>query len=237
MENRTGPAGELRKGGVLQPGGIRRSPDGAAKPSSVQRVIDLVLDRIRSGEYAPGQMIIAQDLMDELSLSKAPVREGIHVLVGEGVMELLPNRSARIRRLSDKALRDFTEVWGVIGGLNMRLAAEHIGANGNRKRIVHALSEIEKSGKARVPFEFFAAVAALHKTLADISGNSYIHTIIERAHFAHFHRHVERTLPGAYWPQHLAVFRRIGSALLAADGAQAERVFRGHIRWTLGKMK
>ena len=66
----------------------------------------LVWRRIRI-EYAPGQMIIAHDLMSELGVSKAPVREGIHVLVGEGVMELLPNRSARIRRLSAADLRDF----------------------------------------------------------------------------------------------------------------------------------
>jgi len=213
------------------------SPVGDANPSAVQRVVGLVLGRIRSGEYAPGQMIVAQDLMNELAISKAPVREGIHVLVGEGVMELLPNRSARIRKLSNKDLRDFTEVWAVIGGLNMRLAAEHAGSKGNRQRIEQALKRIQRSGKSRVPFEFFAAVASLHQTLGEISGNSYIRTIISRAHFAHFHRHIERTFPGPYWEQHLDVFQRIGEALLASDGEQAERIFRKHIRWALGAMK
>ncbi len=209
---------------------------GGGKPSAVQRVVDLVLGRIRSGEYVPGQMIIAQDLMNELAISKAPVREGIHVLVGEGVMELLPNRSARIRKLSDKDLRDFTEVWGVIGGLNMRLAVEHLGIKA-KHRIEQALKRIQRTDKSRVPFEFFSAVANLHQTLADISGNSYVRTIISRAHFAHFHRHIERTFPGPYWEQHLTVFRRIGEALLSDDGEQAERIFRKHIRWALGVMK
>jgi DNA-binding GntR family transcriptional regulator len=209
---------------------------GDGNASAVQRVIDLVLQRIRSGEYVPGQMIIAQDLMSELSISKAPVREGIHVLVGEGVMELLPNRSARIRKLSNKDLRDFTEVWGVIGGLNMRLAAEHVGDKGNRQHIVLALQRIQKTGKNRVPFEFFMAVANFHQTLAAISGNSYIRTIISRAHFAHFHRHIERTFPGPYWNQHLHVFQRVGEALLKGEGEQAERLFRRHIDWALGKI-
>lgn len=210
---------------------------GDGKPSAVQRVVDLVLGRIRSGEYAPGQMIIAQDLMDELAISKAPVREGIHVLVGEGVMELLPNRSARIRKLTSKDLRDFTEIWGVIGGLNMRLAAEHVGNKGNRHRIEQALKRIQRTADSRVPFEFFTAVANLHQTLAEISGNSYIRTIINRAHFAHFHRHIERTFPGQYWEQHLTAFRRVGEALLSSDGEQAERIFRKHIRWALRGIK
>ena len=207
------------------------------KPSAVQRVVDLVLGRIRSGEYAPGQMIIARDLMRELALSKAPVREGIHVLVGEGVMELLPNRSARIRKLSSTDLREFVEVWGAIGGVNMRLGAEHAATKRDRDRIGQALKGIQRTGKTRVPYEFFMAVAHLHQTLADISGNSYIRTIIGRAHFAHFHRHIERMFPGPYWNQHLTAFRKVGEALLAGDGELAERRYRKHLRWVLDMMK
>lgn len=209
------------------------SPSAEGKPSAVQRVVDLVLGRIRSGEYAPGQMIIAHDLMSELKLSKAPVREGIHVLVGEGVMELLPNRSARIRKLSSADLRAFVEVWGAIGGVNMRLGAEHARTRRDRDRIEQALKGIQRTGKTRVPYEFFMAVANLHQTLADISGNSYIRTIIDRAHFAHFHRHIERLFPGPYWRQHLEVFQKIGSAMLAGDGERAERYYRKHLEWTL----
>ncbi len=207
------------------------------KPSAVERVVDLVLGRIRSGEYAPGQMIIAQDLMSELGLSKAPVREGIHVLVGEGVMELLTNRSARIRKLSSGDLRDFVEVWGAIGGVNMRLGAEYAKTKRDRDRIGQALKGIQRTGKTQVPYEFFMAVAHLHQTLADISGNSYIRTIISRAHFAHFHRHIERMFPGPYWKQHLTAFRKVGDALLAGDGELAEQRYRKHLRWVLGIMK
>jgi DNA-binding GntR family transcriptional regulator len=212
-------------------------PAAVGKPSAVQRVVDLVLGRIRSGEYAPGQMIIAQDIMSELRLSKAPVREGIHVLVGEGVMELLANRSARIRKLSSRDLRDFVEVWGAIGGVNMRLGAEYAATKRDRDRIGRALRGIQSTDKTRVPYEFFMAVANLHQTLADISGNSYIRTVIGRAHFAHFHRHIERFFPGIYWKEHLTAFQKVGEALLAGDGELAERHYRRHLRWVLSMMK
>lgn len=207
------------------------------KTSAVQRVVDVVLARIRTGEYAPGQIIVARDLMGELGVSKAPVREGIHVLVGEGVMELLANRSARIRKLSHKDLLDFIEVWGAIGGVNIRLGAESVGSGDNGSRLAAALERIQETGRNRINYEFFMAVGNLHSTLADISGNSFIKTFITRAHFAHFYRHIERGFPGAYWPEHLTAFRQMGDALLAGDGERAERIYRQHMRWVLDMMK
>ena len=209
----------------------------AGAPSAVQRVIDLVLARIRTGEYAPGQIIVARDLMSELDVSKAPVREGIHVLVGEGVMELLPNRSARIRKLSAKDMVDFAEFWGAIGGLGMRLAAAHLEHGDNRKKVREALARIQATGRNRVPYDFFMAVGQLHAALADISRNGFIQEFIRGTHVAHFYRHIERGFPGAYWATHLTAFRRLGEALLAGDGERAERVYLKHMRWAVALMR
>lgn len=209
----------------------------AATPSAVQRVIELVLARIRSGEYAPGQIIVARDLMGELDVSKAPVREGIHVLVGEGVMELLPNRSARIRKLSAKDMVDFAEIWAAISGLNIRLAARQLGHDDNREKIQQALARIQATGRNRVPYDFFMAVGGLHTVLADISRNRFIREFMQRAHLAHFYRHLERGFPGTFWSAHLTAFRRVGEALLAGDGDRAERAYLKHMNWAVGLMR
>jgi len=219
--------------------GANRAADASedAKPSAVQRVVSVVLARLRSGEYAPGQIIVARDLMAELELSKAPVREGIHVLVGEGVMELLPNRSARIRMLSAKDLLDFVEVWAAVGGVNVRLGAEHIRDNEQRRRLIEAAKRIQRAGEKRVPYEFFMAVTSFHSLLADLSDNDYIRNIITRAHFAHFHRHIERLFPGAHWQRHLDAFEQITEAALAGNGEAAERAYRRHMSWVLDAMR
>lgn len=205
--------------------------------SAVQRVIDLVLARIRSGEYTPGQIIVARDLMSELDVSKAPVREGIHVLVGEGVMELLPNRSARIRKLSSKDMVDFAEIWSAISGLNIRLAAARMDSGANRARVREALARIQATGRNRVPYDFFMAVGNLHMTLAEISDNGFIRDFIRGTHLAHFYRHIARGFPGAYWNTHLTAFRRLGEALLEGDGERAERAYLKHMRWAIALMR
>lgn len=208
-----------------------------AAPSAVQRVIDLVVARIRSGEYAPGQIIVARDLMSELDVSKAPVREGLHVLVGEGIVELLPNRSARVRKLSAKDMVDFAEIWAVISGMNIRLAAAKLKRSEDREKVQEALSRIQASGRTRVPYDYFMAVGRLHATLAEITQNSFALAFIRRMHLAHFYRHIERGFPGTFWNAHLLAFRRLGEALLSNDGDRAERIYLKHMRWTIGLMR
>ena len=59
-------------------------------------------------------------------VSRAPLREALKVLAAEGLVELLPNRGARIRTLSE---HDLSELFDVIGGLEAlagRLACEQI---------------------------------------------------------------------------------------------------------------
>lgn len=210
---------------------------GAAGPSAVQRVIDFVLARIRSGEYAPGQIIVARDLMSELDLSKAPVREGIHVLVGEGVMELLPNRSARIRKLSATDMVDFAEFWAAISGLNIRLAGAKLERGENREKLRKALARIEATGRNRVSYDFFMAVGNLHATLAAIAQNRFVLEFMRGTHLAHFYRHLERGFPGSYWDAHLSTFRRVGEALMAREGERAERIYLKHMRWAVELMR
>lgn len=212
-------------------------PPSESPPSAVQRVVDLVLARIRSGEYAPGQIIVARDLMTELGLSKAPVREGIHVLVGEDLIELLPNRSARIRKLSDEDMVDFSEIWAVISGMNIRLSAERLHRTEEREMVRQALARIQATRRNRVPYDFFMAVGKLHATLAEISGNSFALTFIRRMHLTHFYRHIEHVFPGSFWNAHLLAFRRLGEALLAQDGDRAERIYLKHMRWSIGLMR
>ena len=59
-------------------------------------------------------------------VSRTPLREALKVLAAEGLVELLPNRGARIRTLSE---HDLSELFDVIGGLEAlagRLACEQI---------------------------------------------------------------------------------------------------------------
>lgn len=87
----------------------------------------LVLDRIVSGHYRPGERIVEFQLAKELKISQSPVREGLRELAAAGIVTLHPRRGARVRMPSPKELADVSVVRAELDGLAARLAAEHIG--------------------------------------------------------------------------------------------------------------
>jgi DNA-binding GntR family transcriptional regulator len=83
-------------------------------------------DYIVEGNLLDGARIPERQLCDLFTISRTPLREALKVLAAEGLIDLLPNRGARIRPLS---LIDLSELFDVMGGLEAlagRLACEHI---------------------------------------------------------------------------------------------------------------
>jgi DNA-binding GntR family transcriptional regulator len=83
-------------------------------------------DHIVEGNIPDGGRIPERQLCEMLGISRTPLREALKVLAAEGLVELFPNRGARVRQLSE---RDLAELFDVMGGLEAvagRLACENI---------------------------------------------------------------------------------------------------------------
>src|ERR1700758_5168984 len=95
-----------------------------------QSLHDEILNRLRDhiveGNIPDGGRIPERQLCEMLGISRTPLREALKVLAAEGLIELLPNRGARVRQLSQ---RDLEELYGVMAGrlfLEQRMAYENI---------------------------------------------------------------------------------------------------------------
>jgi DNA-binding GntR family transcriptional regulator len=102
----------------------------ADRPREDLSLHDEILARLRDhiveGNIAEGARVPERQLCEMLGISRTPLREALKVLAAEGLVELLPNRGARVRALSEQDLGELFDVMGGLEGLAGRLACEHI---------------------------------------------------------------------------------------------------------------
>jgi DNA-binding GntR family transcriptional regulator len=97
--------------------------------------------RILSGELAPGQRLKIDELAQLCNVSHMPVREALHELEGEGVLDVLPHRGATIRGVDERFVHNFYDVRGAIEGMLTGRCAERIDAAAlaTLKALAHAV--------------------------------------------------------------------------------------------------
>ncbi len=82
----------------------------------------VLLDAIVSGRLAPGARLRDQDLANELSLSRTPVREALQRLADEGLVETRPRSHTRVTPLDARTATDAFSVVAALHALAARLA-------------------------------------------------------------------------------------------------------------------
>jgi DNA-binding GntR family transcriptional regulator len=204
--------------------------------TSVEAVLAELRDGIRHGRYAPGQRLVTSDLSRDLGVSLSPVREALHILTGEGIVEIEPNKGARIRTLTPQIFIDGLEVLEAIGVLAFRLITRKLqgAALPNVKGLRSAIAD---AGRRRDPHAFFGAIAASHRAANDAAGNSYLNPILERLHLEYFYRQMADCLPGDFWEPYIDNYDRMGALLQRGDVRGAEQVWKGHIKWLIALIR
>lgn len=218
-------------------GSDRPSSDERAVASLVSFVVDAIVEGVMKGRYAPGQRLIAADLAEEFSISRAPVREALHVLAGEGVVELIANRGARIRRLSVEERVEFLEFTEAICVLGVRLATGKTRDQDVRDEIEIAYRQIEEAWARRHAVDFVEALYRYHIELNGISGNQFLDFFYRRPYIRFYTTLLAELAPGGHWEQYISNYRLIHEMILSGDAHSAVVTFTSHIRWVLRNMR
>jgi DNA-binding GntR family transcriptional regulator len=211
--------------------------DDESSASLVSYVVDSIVDGVMAGRFAPGQRLIAADLADEYQVSRAPVREALHMLAGEGVVELIANRGARIRRLSVQERIDFLEFTEAICVLGVRLTAGKMNDAECRQAVIAAFEPIEESWSRKHARDFVDALYRYHIELNRLSGNRYIEFFYRRPYIRFFTTLLSELAPGGHWDQFIFNYRLIHETILSGDTHSAVVSFSSHIRWVLRNMR
>ena len=142
---------------------------GTANPRD--RVIRGVVRRLYEGQLEPGERLVEAQLTHDYEVSRGPVREALNRLAAMGVVDLMPQRGAKIRVLSlEEAIDSLVVVQGLVG-MAARLAAERIDGQGEA-RLTSAIDEVARFDQASPSADYALARDSFYSALVGIAGNS-----------------------------------------------------------------
>ncbi|MGE4411837.1 MAG: GntR family transcriptional regulator [Sphingobium sp.] len=174
-----------------------------------QQVVIMIDTMIGDGTLSPGQRLVESELAEQLGVSRIPVREALRVLAGDGVVELVPNSSARVRRMSPHQIG---EVQRVLKGL-LFVAFEDIRKQPNLPEVIEALGNraklIERARKQRDGRRIVQEMANFQLDATRASGNSYLVEMVRRARFGYHEAQVLGTVASEYLIQLSANFPKV----------------------------
>lgn len=191
----------------------------SATPSTPARDITQQLsltDRLRqdivTGNLVPHQRLIESDVAEEHGASRGEVRLALNELITEGLVERIPNRGARVRKVSLEEAIEITEVRAAVESLCARKAAEKITneqANG-LSDIGEAMQEAVDRGARD---EYSNLNRKLHTLIIEVADQQTAAQTIARLRSQairyHFQLSTQPDRPQVSLPQHLAIIEAI----------------------------
>ena len=140
---------------------------------------EAIRDAIVRGDFPPGAVVSNAAVAGELGLSRAPVRDALARLAGEGLVETKPQSYTRVTQLVPKEVRDAAEVVRAMHELAARIAVPLLAAGH-----IEAMREANRQfGTATRAGDVNAALDCddeLHGVLVRVCGNRAVAATIER---------------------------------------------------------
>ena len=187
-----------------------------------------IRDAILNAEFAPHQRLIEADLSERYDVSRASVRTALLNLTGEGLVERMPNRGARVRAISVDEAVEIVEVRVGLESLCARKAAEYL-TDDQADELRMLRSQIEQAASASDLVTYSGLNQELDRRIRVLSRHATATKLLERLR-AQSARHQFRLgfLPGrasTSAPEHIAIL----DAIIARDPDAAEAATRSHL--------
>jgi len=208
--------------------GIARQ-DAATRGGTVDRLVEHLRLGILRGRYAPGQRLIEQDLTSELGVSRGPLREAFRRVAAEGLLEIVPNRGAMVRRLSHRETVELFQIRTALEGLAVRLAALTIDEGGNRARFEAAIRPIWSDEPRLGGVAYHEENRQFHSAVFDICGNESLADLSRQLHLQMIMLQLSGLMTPAMYHDSVLEHRAIARAILAGDPVAAEQALQAHI--------
>jgi DNA-binding GntR family transcriptional regulator len=142
-----------------------------AEPTSLHAdVVTQLRNFIVEGDLSPGSRIPERELCERFKISRTPLREALKVLAAEGLIDLLPNRGARVRQFSEADIRNLFEMISGLDFVAGRMACARI-TDEQIAAIEKLHIEMYTHYLRRELADYFRLNQKIHQGIIDAAGN------------------------------------------------------------------
>ncbi|OMH35022.1 GntR family transcriptional regulator [Tersicoccus sp. Bi-70] len=210
--------------------GVRRGAE------AKEVVVDGVRAAILSGELSPGQRLVEAELTELFAVTRGSVRSAFADLTAEGLVERIPNRGVRVRRVSVEEAVEILECRGVLEGLIAARAAMRV--NDAQAEQLRQIGDGMQAAVASGDVLTYSRLnSQLHATVSEIGAQPVAADLITRLRSQIVRHQFQLSLrpgrPQVSLPEHLAIIEGV----LAHDAARAEQAARRHVESVIAALQ
>lgn len=146
--------------------------------SLVEDIANNLSDAIIEGRIQPDQQIIETDLQMVLGVSRAPIREALLKLEGQGLVRMVPRKGTFVRPITPEFIKESFTMRAWLEGLAARLTVENLGKSGyeEMEKILVHMGELAEAGDFKA---YFYRHADFHHFFIENSRNRILAKRIE----------------------------------------------------------
>jgi DNA-binding GntR family transcriptional regulator len=223
--------------------GVHMRPD---EPIALTSYADEIAFRLEAeildGAYAPGSHLMQEEICTRFGVSRTPVREALRKLQAQNLVDLIPNKGARIRTIT---LSELTEVYAVraeLEGYAASLAApefsgEHAAAlesvQAQLESVVTMLGtpQPRQAGESVINAQLTRFNEEFHGVIRAVAGNGLLDRMVSDLQKRFPKDYVWKTIESAELIETINVteHRRIFEALVRKDAEAARAAMTAHV--------
>jgi DNA-binding GntR family transcriptional regulator len=191
--------------------------------SLADKAYQQIRDLIVSLELAPGAVIDERDLIERLGIGRTPIREALHRLALEQLVEVYPRRGMFVTGVDVRRLARLSEVRAVLEPEAARLAAERA-TDADRAELDELLRELDAGESELMQLDeriHRAVYRAAHNDLLEATLEQYYALALRIWMLA-----LERTQD---LEEAVEAHRELVEAIRDGDGERAAEVMRDHV--------
>lgn len=153
-------------------------PSNIKKISTIkQQVHDIIKENILNGTFPQGEWLQEKKLAEMLNVSRSPVREALKELVGEGLLEDIPNKGVFVRKFTIKDIVNIFELREVLEQYATKKIIEEA-SDEDIQKLVDLFNEMEDSYNKGDLYDYYRIDTIFHSMLFEMCQNDILNNMV-----------------------------------------------------------